>query len=141
MPHRLPPRRIALTGNCHLSLEPDPDAPARYLVRFCGLDRDRDARAATEHARVRQMLASLRGQAPYPYPLPARLVIGVLDQDGWHGGRSGYAEALAAMPAVRAALDELLSDLLLRVALVAARQPADDRVASGRPALLNRPSA
>ena len=116
----LKPRRVPLSGRSHLSLEPDPAAPARYLVRFCGLDRDPAARAATERARVRLMLASLRGQAAYPYPLPARLVIGVLDRDGWHPGASGYAAALAAMPAVRSALDELMSDLMLRVALVAA---------------------
>jgi len=121
MAHRLQPRRIGLSGQCHLLLEPDPNAPQRYLVRFCGLDRDRAAKAATEHTRVRQMMASLRGQAPYPYPLPPRVVIGWLDSDGWHRGRSGYANDLCAMSSVREALDELQSDLLLRVALVAAR--------------------
>jgi hypothetical protein len=121
MPHRLQSRRIGLTGHCHLLLEPDPNAPQRLLVRFCGLDRDRAAKAATEHTRVRQMMASLRGQAPYPYPLPQRVVIGWLDSDGWHRGRSGYAADLSAMPEVRRALDDLQGDLLLRVALVAAR--------------------
>jgi len=122
MAHRLQPRRIGLSGNCHLLLEPDPNTPQRYLVRFCGLDRDPAARAATEHTRVRQMMASLRGQAPYPYPLPRRIVIGWLDSEGWHRGRSGYAEDLAAMPKVRQTLDELQGDLLLRVALIAARE-------------------
>jgi len=121
MPHRLQPRRIGLTSQSHLLLDPDPAAPQRYLVRFCGLDRDRAARAATEHTRVRQMMASLRGQAAYPYPLPARIIIGWLDSDGWHRGRSGYAADLSAMPEVQKALAELQSDLLLRVALVAAR--------------------
>lgn len=122
MAYRLQSRRIGLRGNCHLLLEPDPNTPQRYLVRFCGLDRDPAARAATEHTRVRQMMASLRGQAAYPYPLPSRIVIGWLDSDGWHRGCSGYAADLAAMPEVRRALDELQGDLLLRVALVAARQ-------------------
>jgi len=122
MAHRLQPRRIGLSGNCHLLLEADPNAPQRYLVRFCGLDRDRAAWAATEHTRVRQMMASLRGQAPYPYPLPPRVVIGWLDSEGWHRGRSGYAADLAAMPKVRQTLDELQGDLLLRVALIAARE-------------------
>jgi hypothetical protein len=121
MPHRLQPRRIGLNGQCHLLLDPDPSVPQRYLVRFCGLDRDRAARAATEHTRVRQMMDSLRGQAPYPYPLPQRVVIGWLDSDGWHRGRSGYAADLSAMPDVREALEELQGDLMLRVALVAAR--------------------
>ncbi|TVQ89470.1 MAG: hypothetical protein EA400_07390 [Chromatiaceae bacterium] len=116
----LPHRRIGLNADSHLSLEPDPDRPSRYLVRFCGLHRDRAARAATERARVRLMLASLRGQAPYPYPLPARLVIGWLDRTGWHPGRSDYAAGLAALPAVQAAIATLEADLLLRVALAAA---------------------
>jgi hypothetical protein len=122
MPHQLQPCRISVTACGHLMLEADPEAPQRYLVRFCGLDRDRAARAATEHARVRQMMANFRGQAPYPYPLPRRITIGWLDSDGWHCGRSDYASALATMPEVREALTRLQGDLMLRVALVAARE-------------------
>ena len=118
--HALRSRRIKLTASCHLLLEPDPNAPERYLVRFCGLDRDRDAQAITEHARVRQMMANFRGQAVYPYPLPQRMTIGSFDRDGWHCGRSDYALALAAMPQVQEALEQLRSDLLLRVALISA---------------------
>lgn len=117
----LPSRRIGLNADAHLSLAPDPERPHRYLVRFCGLDRDPAARAATERARVRQMLAGLRGQACYPELLPTRLVIGWLDASGWHRGRSDYAAALAALPAVQAAIATLEADLMLRVALVAAR--------------------
>ena len=120
MTHSLQPRRINLTASCHLLLEPDPDAPERYLVRFCGLDRDRTAQAITEHARVRQMMANFRGQGVYPYPLPQRMTIGSFDRDGWHCGRSEYALALAAMPQVQEALNQLRSDLLLRVALISA---------------------
>lgn len=125
MPHALLSRRLEVSGHAHLQLDPDPANPSRYLVYYCGLDRDPAARAATEHARVRLLLASQRGQAAYPYPLPPRLVIGTLDQAGWHPGGSDYARALAGMPAVVTALDELLADLLLRVALVAARRTAD----------------
>lgn len=121
----LKPRRLGLEGNCHLDLSPDPDAPDRYLVRFCGLDRDRGARAATESVRVRQMMACLRGRAPHPYPLPPRIIIGWIDRDGWHCGHSAYAEALSAMPKVRGRLEELLGDLMLRVALVAAARGHD----------------
>jgi hypothetical protein len=121
----LQPRRINLTANCHLLLDPDPDAPQRYFVRFFGLDRDRAAQAATEHARVRQMMANLRGQAVYPYPLPQRVTIGSFDRDGWHCGGSEYALSLAAMPRVQEALERLRGDLQLRVALVSAcRTPA-----------------
>ena len=120
MAHALHPRRIGLTASCYLLLDPDPDVPQRYLVRFCGLDRDRAAQAATEHARVRQMIANFRGLAVYPYPLPQRVTIGSFDQAGWHCGGSEYAQALAAMPPVQEALDQLQGDLLLRVALVAA---------------------
>ncbi len=118
MTHALQPRRIGLTANCHLLLEPDPDEPERYLVRFCGLDRDRAAQAITEHARVRQMMANFRGQGVYPYPLPQRMTIGSFDRDGWHCGRSECALALAAMPQVQGALEQLRNDLLLRVALI-----------------------
>ena len=131
MPHALKPRRIALPGDCHLELEPDADHPERYLVRFCGLDRDRAARASTESARVRMMLANLRGEAPYPHPLPRRLTIGWLDQSGWHPGRSPLASALATMEAVREAMQRLVSDLMTRVALVAAAR-ADDDADTGR---------
>jgi len=122
MPFQLKPRRIGLIGDCHLDLAADPDAPHRYLVRFCGLHRDRAAQAVTEHARVRQLLRSLQGLAPHPYPLPPRLIIGWIDCEGWHRGRSVYAEPLSAMPTVRAAIDELTGDLMLRVALVAAAE-------------------
>lgn len=120
MPRPLRPRRVKLPGDAHLELAADPDAPHRYLVRFCGLDRDAAAQAATEHARVRLLLACMRGRAPHPYPLPPRVIIGCIDRDGWHRGRSGYAQALSAMPTVRTALDTLLDDLVMRVALVAA---------------------
>ena len=120
MSHPLKQRRLDLQGNCHLDLAADPDAPQRYLVRFCGLDRDPAARDATEHARVGLLMASLRGHAPHPYPLPSRLIIGWIDRDGWHCGRSAYARALADMPKVRTGIECLLDDLMLRVALVAA---------------------
>ena len=120
MARQLQSRRININANCHLLLDPDAGAPQRYLVRFCGLDRDPAAQAATEHARVRQMMASLRGAAPYPYPLPRRMTIGSFDRHGWHCGGSEYARALAAMPEVEEALQELRGDLLLRVALVSA---------------------
>lgn len=120
MTRPLRPRRVDVTGSCHLLLEPDPDAPQRYRVRFCGLDRDRAAQAATEHARVRQMMANLRGQAVYPYPLPQRVTIGAFDRHGWHCARSEYALALTAMPQVQEVLDRLRSDLLLRIALASA---------------------
>jgi len=125
MPFQLKSRRVGLVGDCHLDLAADPDAPHRYLVRFCGLHRDRAAQAVTEHARVRQLLRSLEGLAPHPYPLPPRVIIGWIDREGWHRGRSAYAESLSAMPAVRAAIDELTADLMLRVALVAAAERAD----------------
>jgi hypothetical protein len=132
MPMRLKTRRVEIAASSHLELSPDPDAPQRYLVRFCGLDRDRAAHAATEHARVRLLLASLRGQAPHPYPLPSRVIIGTIDAGGWHCGRSAYAQALADMPAVRSCIDELLADLMLRVALVAAAEvPADSQRSPG----------
>jgi hypothetical protein len=82
----LKPRRVQLGGNCHLELEPDGERPGRYLVRFIGLDRDPAARAATQRARVRLMLAHLRGEAPFPSPLPSRVTIGWLDREGWHPG-------------------------------------------------------
>lgn len=125
MAHVLKPRRINLTATCSLLLDPDPDSPQRYFVRFCGLDRDRAARAATEHARVRLMMANVRGQAVYPYPLPQRVTIGSLDRHGWHCGRSEYAKALAAMPTVRDALARLRDDLPLRVALVSVCRTPD----------------
>jgi hypothetical protein len=103
-----------------MELAPDPEHPERYLVRFCGLERDRAAIAATESVRVRLMLANLRGEAVYPYPLPQRVNIGWIDRNGWHLGRSPYAGALASMPKVRACIEELLDDLMLRVSLVAA---------------------
>lgn len=121
----LKPRRVPLAGNCHLDLYPDPQRPERYLVHFCGLDRDPGARAATEQARVRLMLANLRGEAPFPSPLPARVTIGWLDRGGWHPGRSPLAQALAEMETVRESMAELDADLMLRVALIAAaRGPA-----------------
>ncbi|MGA7981933.1 MAG: hypothetical protein WCA32_17135 [Chromatiaceae bacterium] len=113
-------RTIRLDGQCRLMLEPDAAQPARYLVRFCGLSRDRAAMAATESMRVQMMLANLRGKAPYPYPLPERVTLGWLDCRGWHLGRSPYAKPLTEMGAVQACLDELLNDIMLRVALVAA---------------------
>ena len=119
-------RRIEIAASSHLLLEPDPKAPRRYLVRFCGLHRDRAAQAATEHARVRLMMANLRGQAVYPYPLPSRMTIGAFDQRGWHCGRSEYAAALAAMPQVRQAIDALCNDLLLRIALSAGPSEPED---------------
>ena len=125
MAHVLQPRRINLSANGFLLLDPDPDVPHRYVVRFCGLDRDRAARAATERARVRLMMANVRGQAVYPYPLPKRVAIGSFDRFGWHCGNSEYARALAAMPQVHEALDRLRSDLLLRVALISACRTLD----------------
>ncbi len=125
MTHALQPRRINVAANCHLMLEADAEKPQRYLVRFCGLHRDREAQAVTEHARVRLMMANMRGRAVYPYPLPPRVTIGSLDSDGWHCGKSEYALALAAMPKVHEVLDQLCNDLLLRVALVAAAHPSN----------------
>ncbi len=122
----LKPRRVPLAGNCHLELCPDEQRKDRYLVRFCGLDRDPGARAATQRARVRLMLANLRGEAAFPSPLPPRITIGWLDRDGWHPGRSPLAQALAEMETVREALAELDGDLMLRVALIAARPPVPD---------------
>jgi len=124
--HVLRPRSIPLDGNCRLELDPDGECHGRYLVRFCGLARDRAAIAATESIRVRLMLANLRGQAHYPYPLPERVTIGWLDQAGWHLGSSPYAKPLASMPAVGARVDELVDDLMLRVALVAANRDPED---------------
>jgi hypothetical protein len=121
----LRPRTIRLDGNCRLELEPDDDVRGRYVVKFFGLRRDRSAILITESARVRLMLANLRGHAPYPYPLPERVTIGWLDQAGWHLGRSPYAEPLASLPNVRACLEELLGDLTLRVALAAANPSAE----------------
>lgn len=120
MPVPLKPRRLGLGGSSFLELTQDPDRPRRYLVRYCGLDRDRRALAATERVRVRLLLASQRGQAAHPYPLPERVVIGSFDSGGWHCGRSPYAAPLAALPAVREQIDQLLADLPLRVALAAA---------------------
>lgn len=108
-----------------MELEPDGERPGRYLVRFIGLDRDPAARAATQRARVRLMLAHLRGEAPFPSPLPSRVTIGWLDREGWHPGRSPLAGALADMDSVRRATAELADDLALRVALVAAA-PKDE---------------
>lgn len=122
MPVPLKPRRLDLGESSFLELTADPDRPRRYLVRYCGFDRDRRALAATERARVRLLLASQRGQAAHPYPLPARVVIGSIDSRGWHSGRSPYAAPLAALPAVRERIDQLLADLTLRVALAAARE-------------------
>lgn len=119
-------RRVPIGERSHLDLDPDPARPDRYLVRFCGLDRDPAARAATEGARVRLMLAHLRGEAPFPDPLPPRIAIGWLDRHGWSPGRSPLAAALAEMPAVREAMQELGSDLMLRVALVAAAAASSD---------------
>ncbi len=130
MPVTLKPRRLALGGSSFLELTPDPERPRRYLVRYCGFDRDRRAHAATERARVRLLLASQRGQAQHPYPLPTRVVIGSIDSDGWHCGRSPYAAPLAALPAVRNQLDQLLEDLTLRVALAAVAK-ARDATSSG----------
>jgi len=131
MTRSLRPRRIGLEGRCHLELDPDPAHPERYLVRFCGMDRDPAARAATQSARVRLMLANLRGEAAYPLRLPPRLVIGTLDRNGWQPGRSPLAQALAGMESVRRSMTELDSDLLLRVALVAAFSRQAPR--SGKP--------
>jgi hypothetical protein len=125
MNRQLRTRTIRLDDQCRLMLEPDETQRARYLVRFCGLNRDRAAIAATEATRVQLMLANLRGQAPYPYPLPERVTIGWLDDQGWHEGCAPYARPLAQMPPVRACLDELVNDLLLRVALVAAARAGD----------------
>ncbi len=119
----LRPRRVNLTRSSHLSLDPDTETGQRYLVRFVGFDRDRAAKAATEHARVQQMMANLRGKGVYPYPLPESVTIGYFDEDGWHCGRSEYARSLVEMSSVQDALNELQNDLLLRVALVAAAKP------------------
>lgn len=123
----LRPRRINLTRSSHLSLDPDPDTGQRYRVRFVGFDRDRAAKAVTEHARVGQMMANLRGQGVYPYPLPESVTIGYLDKDGWHCGGSEYAKSLARMSSVQDALTELRRDLLLRVALIAAAGDTNDK--------------
>jgi hypothetical protein len=120
MTNRLRPRALSLPGGCRLLLEPDTARPERYLVRFCGLPHDRAALAAVESVRVRLMMAHQRGEGPYPYPLPERITIGWIDRQGWHLGRSPYAEPIAAMAAVQECLDGLLGDLMLRVALVAA---------------------
>lgn len=122
MAHPLRPRTLPLEGGCHLNLEPDPDHRDRLLVRFCGLARDRAAIAATERVRVRLMLANLRGETAYGEALPERVTLGWLDRAGWHLGRSPYAAPLAALPVVRARLDELVDDLMLRVALIAASE-------------------
>ena len=124
MPHALRPRRLSLTGASHLDLVVDPQRPTRYLVRFCGLNRDRAALAATESARVRLMMASLRGEAAFPRPLPERITIGWLDHTGWHAGRSPLARALASMECIRDRMAELDNDLMLRVALIAAEREA-----------------
>ncbi|MGE5153988.1 MAG: hypothetical protein ACM3ST_08230 [Bdellovibrio bacteriovorus] len=113
-------RRIGLEGACHLELDPDGERPDRYLVRFFGLHQDPAARAATQRARVRLMLAQLHGEAPFPSPLPHRVTIGWLDRTGWHPGRSPLAAALADMEPVQRAMRELADDLMTRVALVAA---------------------
>ncbi|MCG6940041.1 MAG: hypothetical protein LJE69_02185 [Thiohalocapsa sp.] len=131
MPVPLKPRRLGLGGTSFLELSPDPDLPRRYLVRFCGFDRDRGAQAATERARVRLLLASQRGQAPHPYPLPPRVIIGSIDRDGWHCGRSPYALPLAELPAVRAQIEQLLADLTLRVALAAAAHESRRQIPAG----------
>lgn len=122
MTHPLRPRTLPLKGGCHLLLEPDPDHRDRLLVRFCGLARDRVAIAATEQVRVRLMLGNLRGETAYGGELPERVTLGWLDRKGWHLGGSPYAAPLAALPLVRARLDELLDDLMLRVALIAAAE-------------------
>ena len=126
----LKPRHIRLEGSCHQELTPAREHPDRYLVRFFGLDRDPAARAATQRARVRLMLAHLHGQAPFPSPLPSRITIGWLDRAGWHPGRSPLAHALAEMEAVHRAMEELADDLMLRVALVAAGPKAETQRAS-----------
>jgi hypothetical protein len=128
----LKPRRIRLEGNCHLELAPDEERPERYLVRFCGLERDAAARAATQRARVRLMLAHLHGEAAFPSPLPSRVTIGSLDRAGWHPGHLPLASALAEMDSVRRAMEEMADDLMLRVALVAAA-PEDHGPGSSDP--------
>lgn len=121
----LKPRRIRLDGNCRLELDPDQEHPERYLVRFCGLDRDPAAPARPHRGpSVRLMLAHLHEEAPSPSPLPRRATIGWLDRWGWHPGRSPLATARAGMEAVRRSMTELTDDLVLRVALVAAARPA-----------------
>jgi hypothetical protein len=120
MPCRLKPLRLELTPHAHLELVPDEARAERYLVRFCGLPRDPHARYATKAACVRLMMASRRGEAPHPYPLPERVTIGWLDHQGWHVGRSPFAEPLARLEPVQRALHRLLDDLELRVALAAA---------------------
>lgn len=130
MGYALKRRHVPLAGNCHLELEPDREHPERYLVRFCGLDRDPAARAATQKARVGLMLANLRGEAAFPSPLPPRITIGWLDRGGWHPGRSPLARALADMEVVQQAMAELDADLMMRVALVAAASEGKERGAS-----------
>jgi hypothetical protein len=132
MTFALKSRHVRLDGSCHLELTPDEEHPGRYLVRFCGLDRDPAARAATQRARVRLMLAHLHGEAPFPSPLPPRITIGSLDQAGWHPGRSPLASALADMETVRRAMGDLAGDLMLRVALVAAAPAAEEPLAPSR---------
>ena len=129
----LKPRHIRLGGDCHLELTPDGDRPERYLVRLCGLDRDAVARAATQRARVRLMLAHLHGEAPFPSPLPSRITIGSLDRAGWHPGRAPLASALAEMESVRRAMAEMADDLMLRVALVAVAPKAQARRSADPP--------
>lgn len=133
MSHSLKPRHIPLLGNCHLQLEPDAEHPERYLVRFCGLDRDPAALAATQKARVGLMLANLRGEAAFPSPLPPRITIGWLDRGGWHPGRSPLAKALADMDVVQRAMAELDADLMMRVALVAAAKQRNGASPLGSP--------
>lgn len=130
MGYALKRRHVRLAGNCHLELDPDGEHPERYLVRFCGLDRDPAARAATQKARVRLMLANLRGEAAFPSPLPPRITIGWLDRVGWHPGRAPLARALADMEMVQEAMAELDADLTMRVALVAAASDGKERGAS-----------
>ena len=79
MAARLRPRNVELQGCCYLKLDPEEDKQ-RYVVRFCGLNRDRAAIAATESVRVKLLLAHRRGQCADPYPLPERIAIGWLDR-------------------------------------------------------------
>ncbi len=140
MPLALKRRRVDLGGTSCLELTPDPDRPRRYLVRYCGFDRDRTARAATERARVRLLMASQRGQAQHPYPLPSRVIIGSIDRDGWHCGSSPYAAPLAALPAVRSRIDLLLADLRLRVSLAAAQDHTAAEGAAGPHRRVRKPA-
>ncbi|WP_296899490.1 hypothetical protein [Thiohalocapsa sp.] len=117
---QLKARRLGLGRSSFLELTPDPERPRRYLVRYSAFDPYPPAPAPTDRVLVRLLLASQRGQAQHPYPLPARVVIGSIDSDGWHCGRSPYASPLAELPAVRAQIDQLLEDLTVRVALAAA---------------------